>query len=366
MNSLERSAIRNDPIFTTLSRKEQFWSEKQPLLVEHGYELRARYRPGWKPSWLQEEGGDALVMESEDSWRLPVRLGNFIDATRVSDGLLVYVKQTRTEGHELRFMAMLSEEKLRSDPKNHCIPLLDFFPDDVDPTFTYMVMPFVRRLDSPMFEDVNQFIVFVDQILEGLVFLHSVGVAHRDCSYANIMMDASTLYPTGSGFHPIYPHRLRDNSGSALHISRSKANVRYYFIDFGESSYFPPDDPNIARLVQGTKCLDHEPPEFYRNEWYDPFKLDVFLIGNLLRRYFMDKFSNLSFLAPLVERMVADDPSERLDAETALQEWSCIRGQIGLISRSWRLRNKDDAFPLRIALDTYGILKTGLANSGWF
>lgn len=72
MNSLERSAIRNDPIFTTLSRKEKFWSEKQPLLVEHGYELRARYRPGWKPSWLQEEGGDALVMESEDSWRLPV------------------------------------------------------------------------------------------------------------------------------------------------------------------------------------------------------------------------------------------------------------------------------------------------------
>jgi hypothetical protein len=38
---------RADELFTG----EDFWRDHQPWLLEKGYQLRARYQPGWKPSW---------------------------------------------------------------------------------------------------------------------------------------------------------------------------------------------------------------------------------------------------------------------------------------------------------------------------
>lgn len=103
--------------------------------------------------------------------------------------------------------------------------------------------------------------------------------ACRDCAFKNIMMDASALFPCG--FHPISKTRLPDVSGIAPTLSRSEAAVKYYFIDFGISTRFAPQS---SRLVVGTPGLDQEPPELSEDVTYDPFKLDVFLIGNLIRR----------------------------------------------------------------------------------
>lgn len=31
---------------------ERVWRDRYEMLESHGYRLRPRYRPGWKPSWL--------------------------------------------------------------------------------------------------------------------------------------------------------------------------------------------------------------------------------------------------------------------------------------------------------------------------
>lgn len=98
------------------------------------------------------------------------------------------------------------------------------------------------------------------------------------------MMDASSLFP--DGFHPINTTCLPDGFTSAKPLSRFNHPIQYNFIDFGISVVIPSDEK--PKLVSGQDGQDREPPELHRDEPYDPFKLDVFLIGNLLRRNFCD------------------------------------------------------------------------------
>jgi hypothetical protein len=61
---------------------------------------------------------------------------------------------------------MFSAEPLRSDPRNHCVPILDLIQDDEDPNVSYMVMPHLRPMENPPFESVEEVIDYADQILE--------------------------------------------------------------------------------------------------------------------------------------------------------------------------------------------------------
>ncbi|OJT09381.1 hypothetical protein TRAPUB_14163 [Trametes pubescens] len=269
-------ASNSEDAFCRLSTEELYWRDHQEFLESRGYMLRPRYNRGWIPSWRGKPKG--TMYKAEDGYRLPFRT-SVIDATRLFDGTLVYLKRTPSNSQELQILSYLSSEALRLDPRNHCVPLLDVLQDPLDPSTAFMVMPFLRYITSPPFEVVGDILECIDQILEGLVFIHDHGVAHRDCAFKNIMMDASALFPRG--FHPISKTRLPDVSGIAPTLSRSKAPVKYYFIDFGISTRFAPQS---SRLVVGTAGLDQEPPELSDDVPYDPFKLDVFLIGNLIRR----------------------------------------------------------------------------------
>jgi len=129
--------------------------------------------------------------------------------------------------------------------------------------------------------------------------MHSKGVAHRyvhshsytytpkyfqsrDCSDANIMMDATHMYPLG--FHPVRDRFLNDVSTRAPVIPRSELGVKYYFVDFGISSYFPLGSQ--GGLVYGTAGRDQDVPELSDEIPYDPFKVDIFTIGNVFRKLF--------------------------------------------------------------------------------
>lgn len=100
----------------------------------------------------------------------------------------------------------------------------------------------------------------------------------------NLMMDADAMYP--EGFHAVVPQYRPDYSGFAKHTTRTAAKVKYYFIDFGISAYIPEDLE--SQMVTGTLGRDQDPPELINGdtEPYDPFKLDIFIIGNMLRREF--------------------------------------------------------------------------------
>jgi len=97
------------------------------------------------------------------------------------------------------------------------------------------------------------------------------------------------MYP--EGFHPINHMYKRDYSGWATYIPRSVVGVRYYFADFGISTYQPREEPR--KLVTGVKGRDQEAPELSKTVPYDPFKLDIFIIGNMLRKEFCNVIISL-------------------------------------------------------------------------
>jgi hypothetical protein len=88
------------------------------------------------------------------------------------------------------------------------------------------------------------------------------------------------------GFHPIHYRSLPDG---VTHIrksfSRTKAGVRYYISDFGMSTYFPADAP--SRLVTGGVGRERA-PELSWTVPYDPFMIDVYAIGMVLKRKLLD------------------------------------------------------------------------------
>ncbi|TFY74874.1 hypothetical protein EWM64_g9137 [Hericium alpestre] len=211
-------------------------------------------------------------------------------------------------------------------------------------------MPFLRLAHDPYFLNVGEIVDFADQIMEGLAFMHERGVAHRDCSEKNLMMDASAMYPLG--FHPVKDLFLPDINIPARStiLSRSQVGgVRYYFVDFGISSIITPDAP--SRLVLGLDGRDQDVPELSDEDPYDPFKVDIFTIGNLFRRLFYEHFSNLEFLAPMIDCMTRDDPAQRPTAAEALRQWTAIRKRISMLSLLWRLKRRNEGRIASIVAD---------------
>lgn len=118
-----------------------------------------------------------------------------IDATRISDGKLVMMKAVPATSAELEISRYLSSEPLREDPRNRCIPLLDVLSHPNDPDTSIMVMPYLRGIDDPPFDTVEDILECGEQILDvcsflnhlllinvvsqGLLFMHEHNVAHR-------------------------------------------------------------------------------------------------------------------------------------------------------------------------------------------
>ena len=66
----------------------------------------------------------------------------------------------------MKIALMLSPTNRQPDPRNHCVPLLDTIPDPSDPNTAYIVMPFLRYVDSPDFVLVDDVLECLDQVLE--------------------------------------------------------------------------------------------------------------------------------------------------------------------------------------------------------
>lgn len=260
---------------------------------------------------------------------------------------------------------MLSADSLRQNPCNHSVPIFDLFQDCDDSSVSYMVMPFLRLIDRPEFELVLDIVEFGDQIMTGLVFMHAQGVAHRDCSERNLMMDASQMFP--QGFHPVKDVFLPDARTPARPFPRSRVPIKYYYVDYGLSVYIPPDIH--PKLVLGDFGRDQDVPELSLTVPYDPFKVDIFIIGNMLKRIFHDQYSNVGFLLPLIQRMTQHDPASRPNAQEALQQWQSIRRTIFRFHRQWRLQSRSDNWLVTLIRDAIH-LRTMVASSlrglfGW-
>jgi hypothetical protein len=95
------------------------------------------------------------------------------------------------------------------------------------------------------------------------------------------MMDASELVP--GGFHFDMPY-TRDGiiEWREWRERKSDKSLRYYLIDFGLSNWYPPGMKDIR--VTGIVGQDKTVPERSRTIYYDPFKMDIYQLGNVFKR----------------------------------------------------------------------------------
>lgn len=105
---------------------------------------------------------------------------------------------------------------------------------------------------------------------------------YSDCTTKNLMMDGDTLFPRG--FHPVHTNYLEDTNTRAPVVSRLAAwpPVKYYYVDFGIAVQIPPHV--YPKLALGEDGLDREVPELSNVRPYDPFKVDIFILGNVYRK----------------------------------------------------------------------------------
>ncbi|TDL14245.1 hypothetical protein BD410DRAFT_903095 [Rickenella mellea] len=330
----------------SLDDDEIWWRDHEKLLDQHGYTLRPRYRNGWVPSWFGKPDIKWTRCEDSHSMRHPA----VMDVAR-RDGTDVMLKKVAAESKELTIAQFLTTPELLQDPRNHCVPIFDHFADDGDPSVNFIAMPVLRTFDDPPFYTVSEVLEFIEQTLEGISFIHEHGVAHRDCYYLNIMLDATSMYP--DGFHAMYQVATRGFKGdsSARYIQRSDArSVKYYFIDFGLSSSF--QDSHEPRLVTGMDCQLKDVPELSNEIPYDPFPVDIFLLGHLYNEFLISKYPNLHFLLPLANSMTTENPKSRPSAEEALRHFHELTSNQPWLSRQWRLRSPEETTKQRYVLNT--------------
>ncbi|KAH8111764.1 kinase-like domain-containing protein [Phellopilus nigrolimitatus] len=341
--------------FRELERKGRFnllpsecwWRDHYEFLLSRGYQLRPRYRPGWKPSWLET---DIFPYDCEDAHEHIA----VIDAKRVQDGKIVAIKKFSADSREAQIGLMLSSSERLSDPTNHCVPIFDMFVEEDNQT-VFIVMPLLRRFNDPEFEHVDEAVDFVRQALEGLVYMHSQNVAHRDLSDGNIMMDGRPLFHP-DGFHPVQQDLTARDLSMATPRSRSDVErVKYYFTDFGISTHF--EDDNRPRLVVGNVAQEGTIPELSLYIPYDPFCVDVFTLGMTFKRNLLDVYQNLLVLAPLIQEMTKEEPEERLTAPQALEFFDRLIMTCPSYARRWRLYPYGERTSVRFTRDIRSVFR---------
>lgn len=104
-------------------------------------------------------------------------------------------------------------------------------------------------------------------------------------------MNGDPLYP--KGFHPFWISRTPDVLHEAKALRRRDVpQIKYYFVDFGISSWFDDDDDEFDRVAAGMDGRDQDVPELKSRQCYDPFPVDIFIVGNMFKKTFI-KVSSL-------------------------------------------------------------------------
>ncbi|KAG5715483.1 hypothetical protein E4T56_gene12734, partial [Termitomyces sp. T112] len=255
---------------TRLTSGEVFWRDHYQFLKDRGYALRKRYDPDWIPSWINTSKG---WLDCEDAVHIP----NYqvLDATR-ADGSLVVLKRVDTERYEneISILNHLSSEPFTSDPRNHCVPILEIINPPEGSHIAFVVMPYLFKVDFPPFETIGEAIGFFKQVFEGLLYMHENHIIHGDCKSNNVMADTACLFDSPP--HPSKKYMKRDFSGMvSKQTSRTLKPVKYYLIDFGLAEIYRPQDAPFLR--QGPWGGDKTVPEHLVPDALpcDPFAVDV-------------------------------------------------------------------------------------------
>ncbi|KAF8899593.1 hypothetical protein CPB84DRAFT_1780143 [Gymnopilus junonius] len=209
------------------------------------------------------------------------------------DVIIKLVSEASTPSDELKALRFLNNKEMRSDPRNHTIPMLELLKFD---NFIFAVMPKWDYAVVPDFSMVSELMEFAKAMLEVLEFLHEHHIAHGDLISQNIGMNV--LYTRHD-----FPKGLR-NPGE----------VRYAVYDFDNTLLFP---SNVEKEnIQVTRSIVFE---FGPNPSgpYNPFKADVLQLGMTLQTRIRHIEDTVPEIGPFFDYMLDSDEAKRPTARDA-------------------------------------------------
>ncbi|KAG6808707.1 hypothetical protein H0H93_016588 [Arthromyces matolae] len=146
------------------------------------------------------------------------------------------------------------------------------------------------------------------------------------------MVDGS-LIP--GGFH-FFDHGTSDgvNRWKVWLERGSIKSLRYYYIDFGLSRRYT---TNVGVLDLGIVGQDKTYPERSNTVPYDPFKADLYQMGNVILKM-VQEYDGLEYFAKIGEAMTRTNPEDRASLSEALAMVDSIKPR-KLKRRVWRKIN---------------------------
>jgi hypothetical protein len=93
------------------------------------------------------------------------------------------------------------------------------------------------------------------------------------------MMDAKAIIPTG--WHFVSHFCEPDGVTRISPLERRNFPVRYYFVGFGNAYHLP--NSSKPHLVTDIGGEDEDVPELRQGHQYNPFKLDIYTLGNVFK-----------------------------------------------------------------------------------
>ncbi|KAJ7486753.1 kinase-like domain-containing protein [Mycena latifolia] len=231
-------------------------------------------------------------------------------------GRNVFLKACPRDSMEWKIVQHLSDSTPARHPWNRTIPIMNIIH-----TRHYVVLvqaywgtiPFIPPCDTLVTR-----LHVAKQVLEGLCYMHSVGVAHGDIHEDNLVCNHEDTRKDGSPGAPF----------------QSTFNFQLAFIDFGSAMLFPEGTSPVVPIAS-LRSRPPEPfgaPELCGDSDVDLFSADIFAAGQVLlvEREYWPKGScapSCPEYDALLENMTAADPTVRPRAPEALAQLKTVIAQ---------------------------------------
>ncbi|TDL26671.1 hypothetical protein BD410DRAFT_836519 [Rickenella mellea] len=216
----------------------------------------------------------------------------------------IYMKALRRDSREISVLRHLLQPSLKSDPRNHTIPVLRII--DIW-GWSIVVQPrWGTEWQKPLkgSGSVVRRVEIARDLVEGLAFMHLNGVAHGDIHPSNILCGHENA-------RYVDPARQKDGR---LHQA---------FIDFESAVIFPPQAVHHCVTIED---LDTKPPSTIRApeqeealQW-DGFAADVYNLGRCFQLQLLTTELQANHeLVDIFNDMTRCDASSRITAEDAFR-----------------------------------------------